>query len=234
MFSLSFNTAVVSGNMESQHSTRPGNEIFLALQKLKKILHQKAMQFSYVELDADSSQNNPSVVKNLKSNINASRLKAINELRSVEEISEDLTCPHAAIKEEEDRGMHKVINGRKLLTDSRASNSNGVANSSKGKVYSNSREGKQVVQDRDIEQLSKRLKFLEEENKIMKQEFFEQVAEKKKLVNEIYKQFQTVYRCLQLENLINGEVGFDVSLLVNPFQVIIIFPYILQDIRQFS
>ncbi|XP_058004787.1 uncharacterized protein LOC110649404 isoform X2 [Hevea brasiliensis] len=208
--------------MERQRSTRPGTEILQALQKLKEILHQKDMQFASVELDVHSLQNNLSVVKNLKSNASSSKLKATDELRLAEEISEDFTAPHAAMKEEE-TDTHKVTNGKNLLTDSRASNSNGaaklsLANSSKGEVYSNSREDKQVLHGREIEQLSERLKFLEAESKIMKQEFLEYVIEKKKLVNEIYKQFQTIYRCLQLENLVNGERGFDISLLVNPFQ----------------
>ncbi|KAF2323135.1 hypothetical protein GH714_033598 [Hevea brasiliensis] len=207
--------------MERQRSTRPGTEILRALQKLKEILHQKDMQFASVELDVHSSQNNLSVVKNLKSNASSSKLKATDELRLAEEISEDFTAPHAAMKEEE-TDMHKVTNGKNLLTDSRNSNSNGVAklslaNSSKGEVYSNSREDKQVLHGREIEQLSERLKFLEAESK-NEARVFGACDRKKKLVNEIYKQFQTIYRCLQLENLVNGERGFDISLLVNPFQ----------------
>ncbi|KAF2301415.1 hypothetical protein GH714_023919 [Hevea brasiliensis] len=147
MFSVSFDTAVVSGNMERQRSSRPGSEILYALQKLKEILQQKNKQFALFELDVHSSQNNLSVVKSMKSNASSSKHKAIDELRLVEEISENFTGADAAVKKEE-RGMHKVINGEKLLTDSRARSSNGVskmslANTSRGKIYRNSHEGKQ-------------------------------------------------------------------------------------------
>ncbi|KAF2301424.1 hypothetical protein GH714_023993 [Hevea brasiliensis] len=157
MFSVSFDTAVVSGNMERQRSSRPGSEILYALQKLKEILQQKNKQFALFELDVHSSQNNLSAVKSMKSNASSSKHKAIDELRLVEEISENFTGADAAVKKEE-RGMHKVINGEKLLTDSRARSSNGVskmslANTSRGKIYRNSHEGKQVVQGSEIEQL---------------------------------------------------------------------------------
>ncbi|XP_021611338.1 uncharacterized protein LOC110614153 isoform X2 [Manihot esculenta] len=139
MFSLSFSTAVVSGNMERPRSSRLGAEILYALQKLKEILQQKNMQFALFELDVHSSKNNLSAAKNLKSNAGSSKLGADDAV------------------EEKEEGMHKGS---------------------------------------EIEQLSKRLKFLEEESKIMRQEFLEQVEEKEKLVKEIYKQFQTIYRCL--------------------------------------
>lgn len=169
--------------MERPRSSRLGAEILYALQKLKEILQQKNMQFALFELDVHSSKNNLSAAKNLKSNAGSSKLGADDAV------------------EEKEEGMHKVLNSKKLLAQSRSSSSNRVEkmsleNSSRGKVYLNSDEGKQVVQGSEIEQLSKRLKFLEEESKIMRQEFLEQVEEKEKLVKEIYKQFQTIYRCL--------------------------------------
>ncbi|KAF2323149.1 hypothetical protein GH714_033677 [Hevea brasiliensis] len=78
------------------------------------------MQFASVELDVHSSQNNLSVVKNLKSNASSSKLKATDELRLAEEISEDFTAPHAAMKEEE-TDMHKEA-GEVLWQDSIPSN----------------------------------------------------------------------------------------------------------------
>ncbi|XP_058004555.1 uncharacterized protein LOC110648212 isoform X1 [Hevea brasiliensis] len=207
--------------MERQRSSRPGSEILYALQKLKEILQQKNKQFALFELDVHSSQNNLSAVKSMKSNASSSKHKAIDELRLVEEISENFTGADAAVKKEE-RGMHKVINGEKLLT--RARSSNGVskmslANTSRGKIHRNSHEGKQVLQGNEIEQLRERLKFLEEESKIMKQEFLEHVEEKKKFVKEIYKQFRTIHRCLQLENPVYGGRDFDGSFIANPCQV---------------
>eukprot|EP00257_Ricinus_communis_P004449 XP_002517686.2 uncharacterized protein LOC8282706 [Ricinus communis] len=219
MFSLSFNSAV-SGVMEPQRSSKAGAESLNVLQKLQEIFHHKEIKIALLKLGIYSSEQNLSVV-NPKSNASSSKLKRIDELEIVDEIPEDFTPPDG-MKEEDQREMHRAMNGRKLLTDSRASNSTEVvklplANSSSGKKgYVNSRNGKQVMQSSEIEQLSERLKFLEEESKLMKQEFLEQVEERKQLVNEIYQHFRAIYHCLQLEDPESGERCFDETYILYP------------------
>ncbi|KDP37043.1 hypothetical protein JCGZ_06099 [Jatropha curcas] len=195
-----------------QRSSKPSNEIFYALQKLEEILHQKELQISLLELDVFSPLKNLLVVKNSKDNANSNKLKV-----EAVEISGDFTGAEAAMKEEKTPQMHRVSNGRKLLTDSRASSSNEVAkmslvSPSRGKVYVNSCEGEQILQGIEIEQLKARLEFLEEESKLMRLEFLDHVEEKKKMVNEIFQQFQTIYHYLELENSVDGEKGFRGSL----------------------
>uniref|UniRef100_A0A2P2Q538 Uncharacterized protein n=1 Tax=Rhizophora mucronata TaxID=61149 RepID=A0A2P2Q538_RHIMU len=100
--------------------------------------------------------------------------------------------------------------GKKLLTHSRAPSSNeaektSLMNTSRSRVCENSSKGKEVSEASGIEQLHERLRILEEELDIMKQEFYEHIEERRKLVHEIQQQFQTIQNCLQFRNQMEME-----------------------------
>lgn len=207
--------------MESRWSNRTSDENLHVLQKLEEILHRKEMEITSLESEIYSSQNNLSVVKYIQSTASSSKHKVVDGLRLPNGISKGVTDTEAM--KEEERKMLRVMNGRKRLTDSKASSSNEVVkislgNTSRGKVCSNS-QGKQLLQASEVEQLIEQLRILEIETEIMKQEFFECVEESKKLVNEIYQQFQTIHHCIQREN-VNGEKPCDRSFIFNPDKVI--------------
>ncbi|KAJ6696380.1 hypothetical protein OIU74_015311 [Salix koriyanagi] len=65
---------------------------------------------------------------------------------------------------------------------------------------SESKQVKQVSEAGKIKKLSERLKILEEETGPLKQEIFQHMEERKKVVAEIYQQFQTIHHRLQFEN----------------------------------
>lgn len=205
MFSVFSSMETVSGN-EQWSSDQLGAENLYALQKLGGILHCNKMQIAALELQSFSSPKNLSISKLLESPASICKHKAGDGLRFLDEIGKDFRGTYAM--EEQRREMHRLMNGKNLLTESRASSSNELVeisptNSSRDQACGDSSEGKQLKQVSEagkIKQLSKRLKTLEEETEPMKQEFFQHMEERKKLVAEIYQQFQTIHHCLQFEN----------------------------------
>lgn len=193
MFLVSSSMETVSGNLH-------------ALQKLGGILHCNKMQIAALELQSFSSPKNLSFSKLLESPASIRKHRAGDGLRFLDEIGKDFRGTDAM--EEQRREMFRLMNGKNLLTESRASSSNELVeisptNSSRVKACSDSPKGKQLKQVSEagkIKQLSKRLKTLEEETEPMKQEFFQHMEERKKLVAEIHQQFQTIHHCLQFEN----------------------------------
>ncbi|XP_050234976.1 uncharacterized protein LOC126683180 isoform X1 [Mercurialis annua] len=182
MFSISFNSAV-SGISEHENSRKPDAESFNVLRKLKEIMQSKELQSALLnKLGFYSSEQNLSAVKDLKSSSSGRKAKRIDELKPVHEIPP----------------IRKDVQ-RKLLTDSKASNSNELVN------------GKQVMESIENYQLRERLKFLEEESKILRQELVEQLEEREMLMNEIYQHFRVIYYFLQLENPEYAERFSDVS-----------------------
>lgn len=65
--------------------------------------------------------------------------------------------------------------------------------------------GKAVLRCGEVEELQKRLKFLEEETKTMKQALFGSIEERNNLVKEIYQQFQQLHGFHFLSNLLIEE-----------------------------
>lgn len=205
MFSVFSSMETVSGN-EQWSSDQLGAENLYALQKLGGILHCNKMKIAALELQSFSSPKNLSFSKLLESPASICKHKAGDGLRFLDEIGKDFRGTDAM--EEQRREMHRLMNGKNLLTESRASSSNELVeisptNSSRDQACGDSSEGKQLKQVSEagkIKQLSKRLKTLEEETEPMKQEFFQHMEERKKLVAEIYQQFQSIHHCLQFEN----------------------------------
>ncbi|KAJ6706523.1 hypothetical protein OIU79_011048 [Salix purpurea] len=70
---------------------------------------------------------------------------------------------------------------------------------------SESKQVKQVSEAGMIKKLSERLKILEEETGPLKQEIFQHMEERRKVVAEIYQQFQTIHHRLQFENQVREE-----------------------------
>ncbi|KAJ7002851.1 hypothetical protein NC653_008159 [Populus alba x Populus x berolinensis] len=205
MFSVFSSMETVSGNKQwSSDQLGAGN--LHALQKLGGILHCNKMQIAALELQSFSSPKNLSFSKLLESPASIRKHRAGDGLRFLDEIGKDFRGTDAM--EEQRREMFRLMNGKNLLTESRASSSNELVeispkNSSRVKACSDSSKGKQLKQVSEagkIKQLSKRLKTLEEETEPMKQEFFQHMEERKKLVAEIHQQFQTIHHFLQFEN----------------------------------
>ncbi|KAG6780358.1 hypothetical protein POTOM_013213 [Populus tomentosa] len=205
MFSVFSSMETVSGN-KHWSSDQLGGENLHALQKLGGILHCNKMQIAALELQSFSSPKNLSFSKLLESPASIRKHRAGDGLRFLDEIGKDFRGTDAM--EERRREMFRLMNGKNPLTESRASSLNELVeisptNSSRVKACSDSTKGKQLKQVSEagkIKQLSKRLKTLEEETEPMKQEFFQHMEERKKLVAEIYQQFQTIHHCLQFEN----------------------------------
>ncbi|GKV45453.1 hypothetical protein SLEP1_g52529 [Rubroshorea leprosula] len=73
--------------------------------------------------------------------------------------------------------------------------------SSKG-CSSNSRNGKVYLPENEVNRLVERLKVLEEETEIIKEAFFETMEERRRLMSEVYQQFQTLRLCLHHKNAV--------------------------------
>ncbi|XP_039017583.1 uncharacterized protein LOC120148572 [Hibiscus syriacus] len=67
-----------------------------------------------------------------------------------------------------------------------------IVSNPRKRVCSNLCEGEAALQASEAENLNTRLKRLEEESEVMKQAFLETVVERKKLINEICKLFETL------------------------------------------
>ncbi|EXB55389.1 hypothetical protein L484_016756 [Morus notabilis] len=78
-----------------------------------------------------------------------------------------------------------------------------------------SSKGKAVMRGSEVEELSERLKILEEETQIMEEAFFGSLEERKRMMNEIYKQFQLLQGCLQPKK----HRVIKESFYVNPFEM---------------
>ncbi|XP_021813324.1 uncharacterized protein LOC110756230 isoform X1 [Prunus avium] len=77
--------------------------------------------------------------------------------------------------------------GKKPLQDSRTW---GAEKAVKKPLLLGCSTSKAVVCNSEVEELNERLRILEEETETMKQELFESAQERKKLMNDIYQQFQ--------------------------------------------
>lgn len=66
----------------------------------------------------------------------------------------------------------------------------------------------------EIEELNERLRILEEETETMKQELFESAEERKKLMNEVYQQFQMFTRESQFNDGITSVNSTEVNAVV--------------------
>ncbi|KAJ6416089.1 hypothetical protein OIU84_004817 [Salix udensis] len=124
---------------------------------------------------------------------------------------------------EQRREMHRLMNGKNLPPESKisqtnSSGANDCSDSSESKISqtnssgandcsdsSESKQVKQVSEGGKIKKLSERLKILEEETEPLKQEIFQHMEERKKVVAEIYQQFQTIHHRLQFENQVREE-----------------------------
>ncbi|KAG4199005.1 hypothetical protein ERO13_A05G122100v2 [Gossypium hirsutum] len=84
------------------------------------------------------------------------------------------------------------------------------------RVCSNFCKGKAVLQASEAEDLNTRLEILEEESQIMKQALLETMAERKKLVNEIYKLFETRRYTLLPKDQEDGHTFSSGSLIIKP------------------
>ncbi|XAR67797.1 hypothetical protein NMG60_11002707 [Bertholletia excelsa] len=69
--------------------------------------------------------------------------------------------------------------------------------------------GKALVYASKVEQLHDRLRTLEQETEIMKQAFFKAMEERKKLMNEIYQQFQVIHHCISSVKQVRGHESMD-------------------------
>ncbi|CAK7356961.1 unnamed protein product [Dovyalis caffra] len=199
---------IVSSNNAPRSLDKLGAKNLYALQKLGEILHWKKTQVAALESEICSSPTNLSISKHLKSPASSSKHKSGDGLRFVNEIGKDFRSTDT-LKEQKTE-MHRLMNGKNLLIESRASSSNELmeilsTNSSRVKARSNSCKGKQVSEASEVEQLSRRLKVLEEENETMKQEFLQHMEEREKVVAEIFQQFQTIHDFLKFENQVHEE-----------------------------
>ncbi|KAJ6327708.1 hypothetical protein OIU76_004763 [Salix suchowensis] len=167
------------------------------------------MQVAALQLQSCSSREKP--FKLLKSPASICKHKDGDGLRFLGGTGKGLRGTDAM--KEQKREMHRLMNGENLPPESRASSSNELveispANSSGANDCSDSSESKQVKQVSEagkIKKLSERLKILEEETGPLKQEIFQHMEERKKVVAEIYQQFQTIHHRLQFENQVREE-----------------------------
>lgn len=160
--------------------------------KIEEILHTKEMEIASLELQL-------SKLKNFQ--LAGSHNKHISHdgSRLLTEISYDFTHGHTEKEgtRRRERKMHQsVLKGKKLLTYSSSDElvKKLAVNCSSSKVFSDSPKGKKALQPCVARQLDERLKILEEENEVIKKAFFETEEERKKLVNDIYQQFQTIFK----------------------------------------
>ncbi|KAB5563799.1 hypothetical protein DKX38_003853 [Salix brachista] len=201
--------STVSGNDERWSSDKPGAVNLCALQNLGEIPGCNKMQVAALQLQSCSSREKP--FKLLKSPASICKHKDGDGLRFLGGIGEGLRGTDAM--KEQKREMHRLMNGENLPPESRASSSNELVeisptNSSGANNCSDSSESKQVKQVSEagkIKKLSERLKILEEETGPLKQEIFQHMEERKKVVAEIYQQFQTIHHRLQFENQVREE-----------------------------
>ncbi|KAJ6704463.1 hypothetical protein OIU85_030291 [Salix viminalis] len=176
--------STVSGNDERWSSDKPGAVNLCALQNLGEIPGCSKMQVAALQLQSCSSREKP--------------FKLLKSPASI--------CKHKdgdAMKEQK-REMHRLMNGKNLPPESKISqtNSSGANDCSDS---SESKQVKQVSEGGKIKNLSERLKILEEETEPLKQEIFQHMEERKKVVAEIYQQFQTIHHRLQFENQVREE-----------------------------
>ncbi|KAF9685077.1 hypothetical protein SADUNF_Sadunf03G0016800 [Salix dunnii] len=171
------------------------------------------MQIAALELQSCSSRKKPINFQASEEPSKYFKHKAGDGLRFLSGIGKGFRGTDAMKMKEQKREMKRLMNGKNLLPESRASSSNELVeisptNSSRVKACSDSSEGKQVKQVSEtgkIKKLSERLKILEEETEPLKQEIFQHMEERKKLVVEIYQQFQTIHHRLQFENQVREE-----------------------------
>ncbi|WCJ40496.1 hypothetical protein M5689_021411 [Euphorbia peplus] len=201
---MSFNTQVVSNNMETQRS----DESLFSLHKLEKILPPREIQNALVKLWSYYSQKNHSAKDVKSSNASSSEHEVVHQVTLLNKISH-YNCLSGGNKSYK-REMERILNSKRFLTGLRS------GEGSESLLANSSGADKQVlVVDTEIEQMSRRLEFLEKETKIMKQELFEELEEMENLMNEISLHFQIIYSHLQLEDPVFGERAFDESLSVN-------------------
>ncbi|KAK9281914.1 hypothetical protein L1049_004822 [Liquidambar formosana] len=199
--------------MEARYYDRHGAKQLYSLQKFEELLHRKEMEIAKLELEIFSSRKKLSNFKN--SGIeSSSENKANTHSELINKISENfegkydhLYCITDAMTEKE-RGYHRdnleesMLRGKQKLSDLRVSSSNQVTENSrvnclKGNVGINFQEGKILLGAGEVKQISERLRILEEEGEMLKQAFFGSIEERKKLMNEIYQQFQIIHRRLR-------------------------------------
>lgn len=71
----------------------------------------------------------------------------------------------------------------------------------------------------EVKQLTKKLKSLEEEAKVLKQAFIESMEERRKLMDEIHVQLQIIRCSLPLKNQVKGEESSGGALHIIPLKV---------------
>uniref|UniRef100_A0A6N2KEB2 Uncharacterized protein n=1 Tax=Salix viminalis TaxID=40686 RepID=A0A6N2KEB2_SALVM len=187
--------STVSGNDERWSSDKPG-----AVQNLGEILDCSKMQVAALQLQSCSSREK--TFKLLKSPASICKHKDGDGLRFLGGIGKGLRGTDAM--KEQRREMHRLTNGKNLPPESKISQTN----SSGANDCSDSSESKQVEQVSEggkMKNLSERLKILEEETEPLKQEIFQHMEERKKVLAEIYQQFQTIHHRLQFENQVREE-----------------------------
>lgn len=109
--------------------------------------------------------------------------------------------------------------GKKPLQDSRTW---GAEKAVKKPLLLGCSTSKAVVCNSEVEELNERLRILEEETETMKQELFESAQERKKLMNDIYQQFQMLE--IDPRYLVAREFkSTDENTSVNSSQVIMLF-----------
>lgn len=154
---------------------------------LHGILPGKKMELASSEMELDSSRNKFPEFKNFKA---ASSSKHSNHSRLITDVT-----PGSIQRQE-----HLFSRYRNEIEGASSSEEALIKSGMIISHPSSFCKGKVILQASEAEQLSTRLKILEEENEIMKQALLETVVERKRLVNEIYELFQTLRYSLHCQH----------------------------------
>lgn len=172
---------------------------FNSVKLLQKILPRKKIELASPEMELDSE------LKNFKAACSSSSKHATSSsadsIMKQEHLFPDL-WNEGSWSSKEERNQSGVI----------------ISHPRK-RVCSNFCKGKAVLQASEAEDLNTRLEILEEESQIMKQALLETIAERKKLVNEIYKLFETLRYTLLPKDQEDGHTFSSGSLIIKPCKV---------------